>query len=125
MRPFLTVSAKKLLDKRITYGKNILPMSAINISYVEKCLLECILEIQRMSGEEEVPIKVDTCPLKDLAGFDSLRGVETTTYLSIKLNVVIASDGQGANLFVSPDGRRALTVREIAQRMVTLIAKRS
>jgi hypothetical protein len=96
-------------------------MPAQNLAEVEELLRKTLQEIQLMSGEEDAPIAADTCPILDLPGFDSIRGVEATCLVSAKLGKGIGtSDGQ-VNLFVSKDGKRALKVFEIVSRIAMLI----
>lgn len=100
--------------------RNTYHMSKPALRDLEKRLIECLLEVQDISGAEVVTINTDTCPIKDLPGFDSLRGVEATIILSSKLKIKIDASKGEVNLFVSKDGRRALRVREISERILTL-----
>jgi len=92
-----------------------------NSPEVEELLTKALQEIQQMSGEEEAPIAADTCPITDLPGFDSLRGVETTCLVSAKLGKDIGTTDGQVNLFVSKDGKQALKVFEIVSRIASLI----
>jgi hypothetical protein len=96
-------------------------MSRLSLQTLEKRLIECLQHVQDLSGAESVGITADTCPIKDLPGFDSLRGVEATVYLSAELNIEIDTSDGSVNLFISEDGRRALRVREIGERILTLV----
>lgn len=88
---------------------------------LEELLKEALTEIQQLSGEEDAPIDYETCPITDLPGFDSLRGVEATCLVSAKLGKEIpTTDGQ-VNIFVSKDGKRALKVFEIVTRIASLM----
>lgn len=87
---------------------------------IEKHLIEAIREVQEMSGHVAVAIDLNTCPISDLENFDSLRGAETTTFLAIKLKCEFKSKKGEVNPFISKDGRRALKVHEIVDRLVEL-----
>jgi hypothetical protein len=88
---------------------------------LESQLRAILTQVQELSGHETQEITPDTKPIGDLVGFDSLTGVEATTLLAQKLESSIGRKRWRANLFVSDDGCRALTVREIADRLTTLI----
>ena len=87
---------------------------------IELELMDTIREVQELSGHAPVPIDQSTRPINDLEHFDSLRGVETTCLLSSKLKCKFKSPKGEINVFVSKDGRRALTVGEIVDRLVEL-----
>jgi acyl carrier protein len=53
---------------------------------VREALVEVLTEIQDLRGEEVTEIGDETCPMEDLAGFDSLGAVEATTQLSERLS---------------------------------------
>ncbi len=53
---------------------------------VREVLIEVLVEIQELSGEEVPEIGDDTRPMDDLADFDSLIAVEATTQLSERLS---------------------------------------
>ena len=53
---------------------------------VREALIEVLTEIQELRGEEVPEIGDETCPMEDLAGFDSLGAVEATTQLSERLS---------------------------------------
>lgn len=83
-------------------------------------LVETVAQVQELSGCAPVAIDATTCPLCDLNEFDSLRGVEATVLLAAKLNCEFKTGKSDVNLFVSKDGRRALTINEIVDRLVEL-----
>ena len=83
-------------------------------------LMETVAEVQELSGCAPVEIGAETCPIHDLDGFDSLRGVETTVLLAMKLKCEFKAGKGEVNVFVSKDGRRALRIEEIANRLVEL-----
>jgi len=90
-------------------------------SELEQHLIDTLREVQELSGAAPTAIDRRLCPIKDLEGFDSVRGEETTTLLGIKLNREFRGDQDDVNLFVSKDGRRALKVHEIVDRLSALI----
>lgn len=53
---------------------------------VREALVEVLTEIQDLRGEEVTEIDDETCPMEDLAGFDSLGALEATTQLSERLS---------------------------------------
>jgi hypothetical protein len=108
---------QKPLDGNPTCGNNILHMDRNDI---ERELIETIREVQEMSGHAPTTIDTQTCPIKDLEHFDSLRGVETTVLLSMKLKREFKSPKGEINIFVSKDERQALTISEIVDRLVEL-----
>ena len=74
-------------------------------------LTEVLVEIQDLGGEEVYEIGDETCPMKDLADFDSLSAVEAVTQLSERL-----SEELDPTLFWKKDGT-PLTVEEIVERI--------
>ena len=73
------------------------------------------MQVQQASGRSIEGIGPDTHPFKDVEGFDSLSGVEAT---------VLLSDSVGWDLpdsvFVPEQGSRALSVNEVADRVLSL-----
>ena len=96
-------------------------MTEARIDNLETNLLDALAIVQELGGHEKVQMTVHTIPLKELAGFDSLTGVETTTLLSEKLGCEIKPTGKSANLFA--DKGRALSVGEIIDRLRPLVTK--
>ena len=74
-------------------------------------VVQAATEVQRVSGRPSVDMGGNTRPIRDLAGFDSLSGLEATMHLSELVGCEFPDD---YNPFVSKDGRRALSVQEIA-----------
>jgi len=87
---------------------------------IERRLIETLYEVQELSGCARVEIDLKTCPIDDLDGFDSLRGVETTVLLSMKLKHEFKAGKGEVNLFVSEDGRRVLKIEETVNRLIEL-----
>ncbi len=73
-------------------------------------VIDAIRQVQEVSGRPVGGIGPGTRPIRDMAGFDSLSGVEATVILSESLGHDIPD---GDNPFVSKDGCRALSVSEI------------
>lgn len=80
-------------------------------SEVTEILAEVLAEIQELGGEEVPEIGDETCPMQDLADFDSLSAVEAVTQLSEKL-----SEELDPTLFWNKDGT-LLTVEEIVDQI--------
>ncbi len=70
-----------------------------------------LVEIQELGGEEVPEIDEETCPMEDLADFDSLGAVEAVTRLSERL-----SEELDPTLFWKKDGT-LLTVGEVVDRI--------
>jgi acyl carrier protein len=90
----------------------------VNEKEVKEILIKVLQEIQSISGSPEQKINDDTCPLRDLNGFDSMRAVESTIPLSEYLNCDIKPN---LGLF-AVDGR-ALSVIEITINLMKYINK--
>lgn len=86
-------------------------------SKVEETIIQALETVQQLGGHAQQQIGKDTVPLRDLPGFDSLTGVETTSLLAEQLACEISTAGKRQNLFVSENGYRMLTVTEIAERL--------
>ena len=84
---------------------------------VEK-VIETVIQVQDVSGRSSVGIGLSTCPVGGVEGFDSHSGVEATVILSESLGANLPLD---YNPFISKDGDRALSVREIADTLSALI----
>ncbi len=74
-------------------------------------VIETVADVQTVGGRPSAGIDASTCPIGGVEGFDSLNGVEATVMLSGAFGVDLPDD---YNPFVSNDGRRALTISEIA-----------
>lgn len=77
---------------------------------------DAINQIQETSGRTVAEISPNTRPFTDVAGFDSLNGIEAT---------VILSDSLGVNLpdsvFTPKEGNQNLSVSEIADSLCNTI----
>lgn len=81
-------------------------------------VVQTVTCVQQMSGRPSTEIGVSTRPVGGVEGFDSLSGVEATVMLSESLGVELPED---YNPFISTDGKRALSVGEIADTLSTYI----
>ena len=75
-------------------------------------VVQAVSQVQKISGRSAGNLGSTTRPIRDLAGFDSLSGIEATIELSELLGHEFPDD---YNAFVSKDGRSALSVHEIAE----------
>jgi hypothetical protein len=80
-------------------------------------VIEKLQEIQEFGSEEKVPISKGTTPIGGVPGFDSMNGVEFASMID-----KVVSIGKVGNLCASKDGTRALTVDEIADRILESIS---
>ena len=83
-------------------------------------VLDVLKEVQRLSGRDWTDLGVDAKPIGALDGFDSLSGVEATVMFEQRLGCTLDVD----SVFVSEDGKRALKVREVSERLRKLLASK-
>ena len=76
-------------------------------------VVQAVVQVQEASGRTGGGIGAGTRPIGDAPGFDSLSGIEVTVALSQSLGHELPDD----NLFVSQDGKRALSIAEIADNL--------
>ena len=81
-------------------------------------VIETVTQVQDVSGRSSAGIGASTRPVGGVEGFDSLSGVEATVMLSASIGVDLPDD---YNPFISSDGKRALSVSEIADSLSTYI----
>ena len=89
-------------------------------SEIKQLLITAIKKFQTMSGEDIPELNDDTTPIGDCPGFDSQRGVEVIVDLETQLGFEVPGE---VNLFVSEDGRKALRIQQIVDRIYKLISK--
>jgi acyl carrier protein len=82
-------------------------------------VIAVIADLQKMSGQTDIDISESTCPIEDLAGFDSIRGVEAIVFLEEQFGVTIKGE---VSLFVAPDGTKSLNIREVTERINELLS---
>ena len=80
-------------------------------------VIQAVAQVQEASGRAVGQISAGTRPMGDISGFDSLNGVEVTVDLSQSLGQELPND----NIFVSKDGRRALSIAEITDNLYKTI----
>ena len=85
-------------------------------------VVQTVAHVQEMSGRPSAGIGASTRPVGGVEGFDSLSGVEATVMLSESLGVELPED---YNPFFSTDGKRALSVGEIADTLSTYIGEKA
>lgn len=83
----------------------------MNKPEIVTAVVETIAKVQGMSGRPCAGMDASTRPIGGVEGFDSLSGVEATVMLSESLRVDIPIN---QNPFISKDGRRPLSISEIA-----------
>jgi acyl carrier protein len=76
-------------------------------------VLEILREVQELSGRPWETLPPDGKPIGALDGFDSLTAIEATVMIEEKLGCKIPVD----TVFVSDDGRRALSLNEVCERV--------
>ena len=82
-------------------------------------VVQTVAQVQESSGRPSTGIDASMRPVHDVEGFDSLNGVEATVMLSESLGVNLPD---GFNPFVSEDGKRALSVSEIADSLSSYLS---
>ena len=85
------------------------------MTYAEavKLVSRIVSEIQEISDRETIKVTEETIPIGGAPGFDSLNGVELAAMVDEVVGIGIVG-----NLCASKDGRRALSVGEIAERIL-------
>jgi hypothetical protein len=84
---------------------------------IEQALVKAVCNTQESSGRDLINVTPETRPIGDLAGFDSLNGVETT----VEAIELIKKDLPFNNVFVDENKAKALTIREAAKRLLTFL----
>ena len=81
---------------------------------VRAVVIDVLQEIQQVSGRSWSEQGSTSVPISTLDGFDSLSGVEATVMIEAKLGCRLDIE----TVFVSEDGRRALSIGEVVDRVV-------
>ena len=84
----------------------------MNRERVEGVVIDAVRQVQESSGQPAGPIGSNTRPLQDIDSFDSYCGVETALFISESLGCEIP-----CGVFLPNDGRRHLSVSEIAEKV--------
>jgi hypothetical protein len=92
----------------------------MNIDDVRSRLINVLKLIQEESGHPAVEITETSCPVDDLIGFDSKMWPVSMGMLAEELEIEIPLD---VNIYLTPDGKRKLTIGEIAARVLTFAPK--
>ncbi len=87
----------------------------------ETAVIGVIAEIQEMSGRECPDLGGKTKPIGDVPGFDSLNALEATVAVEARLKMDVPNE---ANIFINDAGDTALSVREIADRLMEMAETR-
>jgi len=86
-------------------------------------LVEIHQHDQQESGKDDADkVTPSCCPLTDLKGFDSLLIPSTIRRLAREFGHPLPKGTRVKNIYCGPDGRKKLTIREIAQRFVATYA---
>ena len=85
-------------------------------------VVQTVGQVQEVSGRSSAGIGPSTRPVGGVEGFDSLSGVEATVMLSESLGVDLPDS---YNPFISNDGKRALSVREIADNLSAYVGEKA
>jgi hypothetical protein len=86
-------------------------------------LVEIHRHDQHESGQDDAnKVTPSCCPLTDLKEFDSLLIPPILRRLARELGHPLPKGTRVKNIYCSPDGRKKLTIREIAQRFVATYA---
>lgn len=80
---------------------------------IRDAVIAAIERIQSLSGRPCQPIEDSTKPLLDVAGFDSLNGLEATIELEQKLGTLGVE-----NVFLSESGKSARSIETIVNEIV-------
>ena len=78
---------------------------------------EVIRQVQEAGGHERPEVTAELCPLRDLAGFDSMLGIVATGFVAAVIGCEIPPE---VNLFVEKN--RRLTLAEAAAKLCTVVA---
>ena len=89
---------------------------------VTNALVAVHKEIQGDLGHDEMDVTPSTCPLTGLTGFDSPLIPNAVRMVAQLLGVKLPRGAKMRNIYVSPDGKRKLTIAEIAGRFKRLYA---
>jgi acyl carrier protein len=91
----------------------------MTIERIQSVVLEVLQEVQTLCGRSWTRLEPTDKPIGSLDGFDSLAAVEATVIVEEKLG---CRDLGVETIFVSEDGKRALSINEIARRISKLLA---
>ena len=84
---------------------------------IEEALVKAVCHTQESSGRDLINVTLETRPIGELPGFDSLNGVEIT----VEIIEFIKKDLPFNNVFVAENKAKALTISEAAKRLLTFL----
>ena len=88
---------------------------------VQTAILQTLKDIQAVSGRAWHDLPLTAVPIRDVEGFDSLLSVEATMLVEEKLG---CGELKGDSIFISDDGQRALSISEIAEKVIKMASKK-
>jgi acyl carrier protein len=90
----------------------------MTVDDVTTTVIKVLKEVQRISGRPCGALTGGTTPIGELAGFDSLSGVEATVMIEAELGCKFKTD----NVLVrdTDEGRGVLTITQAAEQIVKL-----
>lgn len=91
----------------------------MSLDEIRSIVLEVLREVQTLSGRPWTGVDPAAKPIGELDGFDSLTAIEATVMIEEKLG---CPDLGVDSVFVSEDGKRPLTVEQIARHISKLLA---
>jgi len=86
---------------------------------IQAAVLDVLKEVQELSGRSFLSLTATARPIGALAGFDSLCSMEATVMVEQKLGCEPLGP---SSLFISEDGKRALTLQEVSERIHKLVS---
>jgi acyl carrier protein len=89
----------------------------VKLNDIEANVIAVLKEVQQLSGRAWSDLDPSAKPIGELDGFDSLASIEATVVIEAKLGCKVAQ----SSLFISDDGTRALTIRDVCERLATLL----
>ena len=87
---------------------------------IRAAVIAALSTVQTSGGRPPPSMKDDTKPIGDIDAFDSLSGVEATILIEQRLGCTLS---QGS-AFVSADGKKALTISGIVERVGQMIVQK-
>ena len=91
-------------------------------SEIAQAFVDVHREIQSTLGHDASGISSTTCPLTNAPGFRSQLIPNAVRMVASRLGISLPKGFKVKNIYVSPDGKKKLTIAEIATRFSTLIA---
>lgn len=89
----------------------------MTLNEIEAKVIAGLKEIQQISGRTWTDLNPSSKPIGELDGFDSLASIEATVVIEDKLGCKI----EHHSLFISDDGTRALSIKQISERLAQLL----